>query len=453
VEGFQLSGGGLSKPLSAPEMTIAPTPVVPGHTQALAGTLAIPAGAPVHLTLELRLAFRSYKLTARGQLSVIRAKEIAHAAGLPHAEGLDDLAGDPLAVDLSAQGPWLPEHDAFATESQPAIAAAGIVLGIVNTTGVADAVDPEADSLTGTVTLHNANWKAGYLANHVLISDATLHLVGGELHLDPINFVYGPLKGSATLTVPRNCEPTELCPTVPHPSVNIRFSSLDAATAQTAILGAEEKGTLVSDLLKRLRPSAAPVWPQLEGTVSAESFALGPVTLQSAKAQWKTAPTGVEITALDGKLLGGTLHATGTLVTGDKPDYTLIADLQKLNPAAVGQLLGQNWRGGTLDATGKVELAGFTGSDLADSAKGALHFEWNHGTATGAGSPAELGRFDHWAADAEIANGRVTFGQNEIALGSRKRNVAASVELASPVKLSFDAPDAAPVGKPGRTNK
>ena len=46
------------------------------------------------------------------------------------------------------------------------------------------------------MTLHNANWKADYLANHVEISDATLHVVSGELHWDPINFVYGPLKGT-----------------------------------------------------------------------------------------------------------------------------------------------------------------------------------------------------------------------------------------------------------------
>ena len=65
-------------------------------------------------------------------------------------------------------------------------------------------------------------------------------------------------------------------------------------------------------------------------------------------------------------MLGGAIHATGTLVTGDKPDYTIAAEMQKLNPTAVGQLLGQNWRGGTLDANGKIELAGYTRSDLAD---------------------------------------------------------------------------------------
>ena len=32
------------------------------------------------------------------------------------------------------------------------------------------------DTLSGTVTVRNANWKADYLANHVEISEATLHV-------------------------------------------------------------------------------------------------------------------------------------------------------------------------------------------------------------------------------------------------------------------------------------
>ncbi len=453
VEGFQLSGGSLSKPIIIPKTTIEPTPVVQGRTQALAGTLAIPAGGAVPLTIDLRLAFRSYQVAAHGQASVQRARELAHATGMPLAQSFDQLAGDPLTVELRARGPWLPTQDAFATQSQPAIAAARIVRGIASTTGVANVVDPIADSLMGTVTLHDANWKANYLANHVEISDATLHLVGGEQHWDPINFVYGPLKGTATLTVPKDCDPNGPCLAPPHTSINVRFGSLDAATVQTAILGAEEKGTLVSDLLKRLRPTAAPVWPQLDGSVSADSVVLGPVTLQGAKAELRFTPSGIEITELDGKLLGGTLHATGTLVTGEKPDYTITADLQKLTPAAVGQLLGQSWRGGTLDASGKVELAGYTSSDLADSAKGTLHFDWRHGAASGAGSPAELGRFDRWTADAEIAAGKVTVGQNEVVQGSRKQTVAASVVLATPAKLSFGAQEELPPAKPAQSAK
>jgi hypothetical protein len=448
LEGFQLSGGGLSKPLTAQRIVIAPTAASAGQSQALAGTFSIPAGAPDPLTVDLRLAFRSYQVGTRGQIGVENARELAHAFGLPQAAHLTDLAGDPLSVDLNARGPWLPAQDTFASEGQPAVAAAEIAPDVSHPASALAVVDPVADSLTGTVTLQNANWKADYLANHVGISDGVLHLNNGESRWDPINFIYGPLKGSATLTVPKPCESQEPCPAQPLPSVDIRFSKLDAATLQAAILGAREEGTLLSDLLNRLSPSASPVWPQFESTVTADSLILGPATLENVRAQLHIAPTGIEITALEGKLLGGDLRATGTLVTGDKPNYTISAELQNLNPVAAGELLGQNWRGGTLNASGNVELAGFTGSDLANSAKGTMHFEWRGGTAAGAGSPPALNRFDRWTADAEIANGKITFGKSELVQGSRKQAVAASVVLEEPVKLSFGAPASQKSEKP-----
>ena len=327
----------------------------------------------------------------------------------------------------------------------------------VQAKAVADAFGiPATDTLTGTVTVHNANWKAGYLANHVVITDATLHvgLVGGlgDSVWDAVDFTYGPLKGTASFTVPGSCDTPEPCPT----QFQAQFGDLDAATVQTAILGAREKGTLLTDLINRLRPSSPPVWPRLQGTVKADSLVLGPVTLTDANVDLDFKPTGIEITSLNGNLLGGNAHGAGKLATGDKPDYTLTADFEKLNPVAVGQLLGENWRGGSIDANGKIELVGYTGADLAGSAKGTLHFEWRHGAILGsiAGrAPQQLTRppipsqFDSWTSDAVIADGKIVLGQNEIAVGSRKHSVEASVTLAESPKLSFPAPKLAQAKK------
>jgi hypothetical protein len=204
---------------------------------------------------------------------------------------------------------------------------------------------------------------------------------------------------------------------------------------QTAILGAHVKGTMLSDLINRLHPASTPVWPHVDGTVKADTLTLGPVTLKNATAVLRLLPTGAEITSLDATLLGGSLHGAGTLVTGDKPDYTLSGEFKKLNPVAVGQLLGESWRGGTFDANGNIELEGYAGKDLADSAKGALHFEWRHG-AVGKGTAA-LARFDRWTADAAIANGKIALGKNEVARGGRKQSVDATVTISEPAKASF----------------
>ena len=61
---------------------------------------------------------------------------------------------------------------------------------------------PMPDRLTGTVTLHNANWKTDTLPTAVEIAQATLHLGGGASVWDPVVFAYGPLKGTARVEFP-----------------------------------------------------------------------------------------------------------------------------------------------------------------------------------------------------------------------------------------------------------
>jgi hypothetical protein len=161
-------------------------------------------------------------------------------------------------------------------------------------------------------------------------------------------------------------------------------------------------------------------------------------------------PTGAELTAFDASLMGGRLHATGTLANGDKPVYTFTGNLEKLNSEAVCQLLALRCTGGRFDGDGKVDLSGFTGKDLASSAKGALHFEWKHGAIQGHSAPSAvalppaLARFDLWSADAEIANGALTLKQNiqqnQIQRGALKSTVQASVAFGDQPKVTFTTP-------------
>ena len=67
-----------------------------------------PLGGAAPLTVNVRLELTGYQVALRGQASIARGRELAHAAGIRQAAALDALAGDPLAVDLSAEGPWLP---------------------------------------------------------------------------------------------------------------------------------------------------------------------------------------------------------------------------------------------------------------------------------------------------------------------------------------------------------
>lgn len=463
IDGFQLSGTGLSEPIRVAKLLLEPAPAstsgpggpAPGDSQALVATVAVPAGGASPITVSLRLALSGYQVTLRGQASIGRTRELAHMTSISNGDFLDALAGDPLSLDLIAEGPWIPILPSILPQILPPIPlpAQTSAHGLVQAHS-SDGVPPSAetafsaDRLTGTVTLHNANWKADYLANHIEISQATLHLAASEFRWDPVAFSYGPLKGTASLSLPASCDGPPPC----SPRFQIQFGALDAAVIQTAFLGAHERTTLLSTLIDRLRPSAAaPPWPRIQGTVKAESLLLGSVTLHDPEASVSTLATGAEITAFDALLLGGRVHGAGTFhaaqTVKDKPSYALEGQFEKLSAQALGPLLGMRSSGGAVDANGKIELSGFTGDDLAASAQGALHFEWKRGSvtaATGSGPvPPALARFDLWSGDAEIAKGSLTLRGNQVKRGTHTEPVQANVMLVEKPKMVFTAPKTA----------
>jgi AsmA-like protein len=474
VEGLIFSGDGLGRPIQAPKFTLEPVAIVSAAPQsssaepppppvtnparALAGSIVIPAGGATPLSLNVRLALTGYQIGIRGQASYARARELAHAAGIPSSDALATFAGDPISVDLIAEGPWMPAEEipleSIASAEAPPVSAPESRAPALPV-GVAPQV-PDHDTLTGTVNIRNANWKADYLAGHVVVNQATLHIENGDLRWDPVDLTYGPLKAIASLTLRSTCAP-EPIPHSPCPiQFQLHFADLDAAAFESALLGARQKGTLLSDLIDRFHPSSAPPWPQLEGTVTADSLILGPVTLQEVSTSLQITPTGAEIQSFDAGLFGGTVNLAGAVTKPatdrDKLSYSLDGDFQKLNPEDVGRLLGLRWTGGALSGNGNLDLSGYTGDELAASAKGTLHFEVRRGIiaaakpATAASLseppliPVALARFDHWTADATIADGNIQIGQNLIISGSRKQSVEATITFGDPPQLSFPAP-------------
>ena len=437
VERFSLSGDGLSQPIQIAKTVLQPAPAVEGQGQALTAAVAVPAGGAAPLAITVRLALSGYQVALRGPASLARIREMAHVAGIADMSALGSISGDPAALDLSVEGPWLQTPEMLLERTQTAVSEPG-------TKAPLPVAGYASDQLTGTVTLRNANWKSDYLASPVEISQATLHLGADTLRWDPVVFSYGPVKGTASLEVPPACEAPETCP----PSLDLQFGELDAGTLQSAFLGAHKPGTMLSTLIARLRPSSAPVWPRLQATVKADSLLLGPVKLQSAQAALRILPTGAEITAFDAGLLGGSIHATGKLDSGDKPAYAFDGHFSKLKSAALCQLLGLRCAGGAVEGNGKVDLSGYADRDLAASSKGTLHFEWRHGAVHGpAGLPAALVRFDRWIADADIANGAVTLTRNQVELGARKAQVEATVTFGDPPRVAFGASKATPAAK------
>ena len=434
IDSLRLSGGSLSQPILIQKASLQPAPTDDAKSELLTGTSTIPAGAPTPLAVSVRLTQSGYKVSIKGAGTSARLHQIAQAAGLKEADALDAIAGDPVTLDLSIAGPWLPAPEILLAES--AGVSAGPVMG-----GPIVPTQPVPDRLTGTISLHNANWKTDALATAVQIPQAVLHLNGGTRTWDPIAFVYGPLKGTARVVIPV-CDPDLECP----PTVSLDFPTLDAADLQGSLLGAEKEGTLLSNVFSRLTSSSDRKWPAFQGMLKAKSFVLGPVTLQNATADLKVGPKRAELTSLDAEMLGGQIHLTGKIENGDKPIYSLEGQAEGIEPVEFCRMLELKCAGRPLDATGKVQLAGLSESELGSSAKGTLHFDWTKGAIAdriteGADSvPATLSRFDDWSADAEIANNSVTLGENSIKSGRRTAAVKASVTFGVPPRVTFGGP-------------
>lgn len=440
LDGLKLSGGSLSQPIQIQRVALEPAANTEGPGQVLAGTANLSAGAPTPVVFTARLTLKGYEVTARGAGSPARLRQVARAAGLKEAGALDAITGE-VVIDLSIAGPWLPAPDEALAES----------VGEIPSTDLASG-QPQPDRLTGTVTLRNATLKTKALQSAVEILEATLHLNGGTSDWDPVAFSYGPLSGLVHVQIPAGCAESEQCV----PTMNLEFPALDAAEVQSALLGSEKKGTLISTLIARLTPSSARPWPAVQGTVKAGSLTLGPVTFQSFAADIKVDPTVANIDSVDAGLLGGQIHLSGKIENDDKPSYTLEGTFQNLNPAELCRILELKCSGTSLDGDGKIELAGYEGQDLAGSAKGVVHFVWKNGSVAGRvgtpdATPSVLAHFDKWNADAEIVGGEVTLKDNQVQQGKHVSLVKAFVTIADPPKVSFVPPK--PEIQPETTSK
>ncbi|MGH9589749.1 MAG: AsmA family protein [Terracidiphilus sp.] len=460
ISGFQLSGGGLDHPIEARHFVLQPQAAGPGEPQALAGTAEVPAGGPSPLTVTPLFTMHGYELSIRGQATLAYVRQFADLAGMAGVKELSALTGGPVSLALDAHGPWvLPEP----AEIGPAQAAA--VNQPVMPASTPDGGDPApppnsaADTIAGTLTVHDANWKPDYLAHSVVISQATLHFGGDEARWDQVDFSFGPLKASGAFTLPKACSGDEPCPA----HFQLQFGKVDAAELQSAILGARPHTSLFDSLIDRLHLSSAPAWPSLEGTVQAESVTLGPVTMQDPAANLKIDSTGATITSLDARVLEGEVHASGSFTKPEsdqgRPVYALQAAFSNLSAPAVGRLLDMRWVGDAFDAEGKIEVSGLTARELAATAKGTMHFEWRRGTVESIDAPRartsldatklrapgdreiippQLNHFSSFSGDAEIAGGKITLEKSDAMRGGHEHPVNAQLIFGEPPRITFN---------------
>ena len=414
--GLRITGDSLAHPIVVARTNLEPAPALPNEHSALVASFAVPAGGPTPVTLRARLSLAGFQLALHGPVSITRLREFAHFAGGSAVASISQMAGEPASVDLESSGPWVPPVEV--------------------TLGAASAPPVSSIHSSGAIMFRDANWKPSFLANAVLIHQATLHLDSDAMTWDPVQFSYGPVKGSATLSLPNACMSPADCA----PQFTAVFSTLDTAELQDALLGAQRKGTLLSSLLDRFNRNNSPAWPAAEGSMQIDSLSSGPFTATGVTANMKVAGSGVELTSFSASLLGGNLNGKAALQAGDKPQYTIDASFTALKPALVGALLGMTWSGGSFSGSGKLQMSGFTAKDLGASADGALEFDWRDGSMKGAEAPLALAGFDRFSGSADIANGAVSVRQDKILRGKKAATVRVAANLTTPHKIAISLP-------------
>ena len=237
------------------------------------------------------------------------------------------------------------------------------------------------------------------------------------------------MKGTASLIAARRLRRAPALPA----ALQLQFGALDAAVLQTAFLGAHERGTLLSTLLDRLRPTAAPAWPQLEGTVKAESLILGPVTLHE--------PVGHRLHACqrsrDHRLRRRPARRPRPrnrhvprcrLRQGQAFLRTLKASLKSSarRPSASCSACAAPAAPSTATARSSSPASPAATWPPRPKARSTSSGSTEPSPQPRLGSvPPALARFDRWTADAEIANGALTLKENQVKRGAHTQPVQA----------------------------
>ncbi len=323
-------------------------------------------------------------------------------------------------LDLTVRGPWmLPVTD------QPVAPAA----------------------LNGTLRLRNAQLTGDFLAQPMRIPTAQAIFDGNEIAWTASAVTYGPIRADGTLSYPAFCT----APTGCVPRFALHIVSLDAATAQNALLGAQRHGELVARLLDRIRSlnQSSPKWPALAGTMQIGALTIRDLTLRDVTATVGVEGNGIQVKSASGRALNGELQLSGTMEVdgGNTPRYQLEAQLDRANAAATAALFGEKWGPGSIDLRTSLKFSGFQQKELLSSASGTFHWEWTNGgwpvegpsaktsdeTETGALS---LVHFDAWTADGIVANSALHLQSSQILNGSDAIPVSGTISFTRELSLA-----------------
>ena len=143
--------------------------------------------------------------------------------------------------------------------------------------------------------------------------------------------------------------------------------------------------------------------------------------------------------SLDGRTLGGTLHATGAVGLASTPSYDAAVQLRHVSALELAQLLKEHWGPGQIDLSSDLTMRGATASDLSGSAKGTLRWNWTGGALPQVAS-TPLHRFDRWSGNGNVAKGAIAITHSEVIASNATAVVTGTIGSDRSLDLKFAGP-------------
>lgn len=300
------------------------------------------AGAPKSMQVSGGFSRSGFSLHFTGEASLVRMQPLA--VDFAQLAPLRDFAAKGFAqTDLTFAAPWVP--------------------AINPNTGA----DSQA-GIQGWARIEHTQLKPAWLHEPMDVATATAQFGDGTVTWANASISVDGIAAKGSASYLSVCADPAGCPA----QISLDFPTLDAATLQSALLGAGRHGEFLEAILSRVE-SPAPPWPALNGTVHAGTLSIGRLKLTNATASIAVQDRRLKLLSLDGAALGGSAHASGSIQRASGgPQYALDLTWTGVKLADAGSIFHENWGSGTMDGHAALNLHGYSG--LASSATG--NFRW-----------------------------------------------------------------------------
>lgn len=231
---------------------------------------------------------------------------------------------------------------------------------------------------TGTAQLHAVKARMKGIASPLQIATATVEMTPDALNISTVSasFSDSHLNLTGALRMPRLCTAIENCPVqfelhadqISTEELNQLFNPRAAKRPWYAILDSRPEASILNKV-------------QASGKITAARLTMSSMVANRVVAQAHLQAGQITLSDVRADIWGGK-HSGQWIAdfTGDIPRYSGNGILDAVAMGQVAMLMHDNWAAGAINMAYKISAAGLTSSQLIESAKGDINFDWRIGT-------------------------------------------------------------------------